>query len=215
MKIKFVQSLGGLAFPLLSLFVVFFSFGVGYKEEKLKSFIGHLKNKVKLKASYVEGPHQSDFFIENPESDNFAFFNLFDLPRGDGKWSGEFALSKESIFWTNPSLDKEKIYDLIQFGPYRIFLKTRVNSDKLLGIEIKQEDIGYGQVNFEIARNKSQINYWTKAKSSSWLETIRGKIFKVNEKELYTVFQTTVYEDKIPIYAFRGEAYLRKEAGDR
>jgi hypothetical protein len=107
-----------------------------------------------------------------------------------------------------------KLYDLIQFGPYRIFLKTHFGGNRLLSIEIRQEDIGYGQVNFEVVRNKSQINYWTKATNSIWLETIRGKIFKVSEKELYTIFQTTVYEDKIPIYAFRGNALLTM-IGDR
>lgn len=207
-KIRFIKSLSSLTFFSFIIICCFFSFGVGYKEEKLKSFIGYLKDKVRLKASYVEGPQQSDFFVEIPYSENPALFSLLDLPLGE--WSGEFTLNKESIFWTNPALDKKKIYNAIQYGPYSFFLKTLVNANKLVGIEVRQEDIGYGQVNFEVVRNKNQINYWTKATSLSWLETIRGKIFRVKEDELYTVFQTTVYEDKIPIYAFRGEAVLKR-----
>ena len=81
-------------------------------------------------------------------------------------------------------------------------------------VEIIQKDVKYGRVNFDLANDK-QINYWTNAKSRDWFQVVRGKIFRVNENQLFTVFQTTVYENKIPIYAFKGEAVLEKVAGGK
>ena len=80
---------------------------------------------------------------------------------------------------------------------------------KTLGLEISQEDVKYELVNVSLL-NGYQISYWTSARSLAWLEVIRGKIFKLSNNELFTKFQTTVYEGKIPIYAFKGEAVLHK-----
>jgi len=84
----------------------------------------------------------------------------------------------------------------------------------LAGLEIIQEDVKYSSIKIDLANNK-QINYWTKAKIKDWFQVIRGKIFRVDESHLFTVFQTTVYEDKIPIYAFKGKAVLMKVTGGK
>lgn len=83
----------------------------------------------------------------------------------------------------------------------------------MTGLEIIQEGVKYSSVNIDLANDK-QINYWTNARNKDWFQVIRGKIFRVNESELFTVFQTTVYEGKTAIYAFKGEAMLMKPIED-
>lgn len=191
---------------------LFLSFGFTYKEGKLLELFRGIQDKVKLKVNYTEGPKQGEFFNEFTSGNFINFDSLILL---SGQWSGEFNLTKESIFWTNPNLDKLKLYKVIQFGLYKLFFENKLSQGKLINLEIRQEDVKYSQVLFEVLNNKKQINYWTRAANLNWVETIRGKIFMLNDAELFTVFQTAVYEDKIPIYAFRGEVVLTKVTGDR
>ena len=97
----------------------------------------------------------------------------------------------------------------MNFGPYTISLKFNLIDVVISGLEIIQEGVKYGSVNIDLG-NDNQINYWTNARSKDWVQVVRGKIFRVNENQLFTVFQTIVYENKIPIYAFKGEAILEK-----
>lgn len=203
LKITFFKSLRILT--ILSL--VFLVFGFTFKEDKPLSFFKDLKSKIKVKVNYNEGPNQEDFFAQ---SESNTYVSLGPVEKLEGFWSGKYTLNKQDIFWINPHLDSSKIYSTVGFGQYDIDLKFYLTHDKgSLIIEIFQDKVNYGLVNIEILSNK-QINYWTKANSSNWLEIVRGKIFRVDNDKLFTQFQTTVYEDRIPIYAFRGEATLRR-----
>lgn len=165
------------------------------------------EDKIKVKVQYSENPNQTDFYTDN-EYEKYTKIGL--IENLDGIWSGSYILSPESVFWINSSLDNNKIHDLIYSGPYTISVKFNLFEKAILtGIEITQEDVKYSSINVNFANDK-QINYWTKAKSRDWFQVIRGKIFRVSEDRLFTVFQTTVYEGKIPIYAFRGEVLLKK-----
>ena len=165
------------------------------------------KSKIKIKLNYNENPNQTDFFTSS-EFKNYV--EIGQLEKLDGIWHGSYTLSPESIFWTNPSLDNNHIYNSIDSGPYTINIKFNLIEKSILsGLEIIQKDVKYSSVNIDLANDK-QINYWTKAKNKDWFQVIRGKIFRVSENLLFTVFQTTVYEGKIPIYAFKGEAVLSK-----
>ena len=164
-------------------------------------------SEIKVKVNYTENPNQVDFFSNN-ESEKYGAIGLPE--KLEGIWSGNYTLSRESIFWVNPSLDNSHIYNSVDFGPYIINIKFNLIEKAILsGLEIIQKDVKYSSVNIDLANDK-QINYWTKAKSKDWFQVVRGKIFRVNENQLFTVFQTTVYENKIPIYAFKGEAVLEK-----
>lgn len=164
------------------------------------------ESKIKVKVNYTENPNQVDFFSGN----EFEKYEEIGLPEKlDGIWSGDYTLNRESIFWVNPSLDNSHIYNSVDFGPYTISIKFDLVEKVLSGLEIIQKDVKYSLVNINLINDK-QINYWTKAKSRDWFQVVRGKIFRVNENQLFTAFQTTVYENKIPIYAFRGETVLMK-----
>lgn len=156
---------------------------------------------------FTEGPNQADFFY------NSYVNNFTELPGHvalEGTWTGTYYLDKASIFWVNSNLNKLDFYKLIEFGPYKINFKFVLNSaKKISSLQIEQEDINYGFVNVDI-KDKKQVNYWTKALNKNWVEIIRGKVHKINDNELFTIFQTIVYEGKIPIYAFRGETALSK-----
>ena len=165
------------------------------------------ESKLKIKVNYTENPNQTDFFTTS----EFQKYREIGLPEKlDGIWKGNYILNRESVFWVTPSLDNNKIYSSIDFGPYSLSLRFNLNEKTILsGLEIIQKDVKYSLVNFDFANDK-QINYWTKAKNRDWFQVIRGKIFRVSKNQLFTVFQTTVYEGKIPIYAFKGEATLEK-----
>ena len=193
----------------LTVLLLFFTvFGFTLKEAKPIPLFKTLKDKIKAKVNYSDGPNQADFFTDTELNKYSEIGQYKDL---EGVWTGTYDLVKESIFWINPKLSKSNIFKLIDFKPYAIFLKLD-NTDKRgsLKLLVSQEDISYSSVNIEVANNK-QINYWTKAMSLNWLEIVRGKILRLNNNELFTIFQTTVYEEKIPIYAFRGEVVLRKK----
>ena len=205
-KIKFFKSLHK-SLLLFVLFVTFLNFGFSFKEIKPITFEEKLKSKIKVKVNYTDGPSQSDFFTRSETGD---YLNLGSLKKIEGVWLGKYDLSKESVFWINPNLKSSRIYNVVAFGPYDIYLKFNlINDSKLIGLKISQEGVNYGPVNVGIPNNK-QINYWTRAVSSNWAEVIRGKIFRISEGELFTEFQTTVYEEKGPIYAFQGKAVLKK-----
>ena len=165
------------------------------------------EGKIKVKVDYTENPNQIDFFSNN----EFRKYNEIGLPEKlSGIWSGSYTLSRESVFWVNPSLDDNSIQNSVDFGPYNISLKFNLIDNVILsGLEIIQKDVKYSSVKINLA-NEKQINYWTEAKSGDWFQVVRGKIFRVNESQLFTVFQTTVYENKTPIYAFRGKAFLSR-----
>lgn len=206
-KIKFFKSLWESLF--LSLFLAFYPAGItfGFKEVQPFGFLDGVKSKIKVKVNYLEGPSQAGFFT-NTELDKYIDLGPFE--NLEDAWLGKYSLIQESIFWTNPNLNKYKIFNLIGFGQYDISLKFNLASDNRLScLEIFQEGVKYGSVNIELPNNK-QINYWTKATSSSWIEIIRGKIMRVNDEELFTEFQTTVYEERTPIYAFHGQSVLRR-----
>ena len=193
----------------LILVLIFNSFGLTLKTSKPIPILEKIKNKIKMGINYSENPNQKDFFT-NIDHEKYTSFGQY--RKLTGLWSGTYDLSQSSVYWINSNLDNLEVFKLIDFRPYKVYLKFNVLSDdKLSNLTISQNDVDYGSVNIDVVNDK-QINYWAKAKSLNWLEIVRGKIFRLNESEIFTVFQTTVYEGKIPIYAFRGEVILRKEA---
>ena len=199
LKIKFFKSLYRLQLLIVFILLSNVTFGADFDNND--------EGKIKVKINYTENPNQADFFSNN----EFEKYNgIGSYEKLDGIWSGNYTLNHESIFWINPSLDNRHIYSTVDFGPYTIGVRFNLIEEVVLsGLEIIQKDVKYSSVNIDLANDK-QINYWTKAESKDWFQVIRGKIFRVNENQLFTVFQTTVYENRIPIYAFRGEAVLSK-----
>lgn len=187
--------------------LIFHGFGFKFRGGEPISIFKDQKSKIKVQVNYREGPNQSDFFTNT----DFRKFEIIEPIKSlDGTWFGTYDLSEDSVYWINPHLDSPEIFKIIEFGPYDVYLKFKFDEDnKLSALELKQKDIDYGSVNIELANNK-QINYWTKATTLNWLEIVRGKSLKINNNELFTIFQTTIYEDKIPIYAFRGEFVLKR-----
>ena len=172
-----------------------------FLDERLNFF------KVKLKIKVNETPNQPDFFT-SPDIGQIPQFG--EIKSLEGEWVGDYNLDPESIFWINPNLEKSKIVSSIKFGQYKIYFKfDYIESQKLTNLRIAQELIKYDFVNIEIV-DKKQINYWAKALSNNWLEVVRGKIFTKRSGELITIYQTTVYEGGIPIYAFKGESLLSR-----
>ena len=166
------------------------------------------ESKIKVKVNYTENPNPIDFFFNNNEFEKYTEIGPHE--KLDGVWIGNYALSQESVFWVNHSVEKSHIYNSVYFGPYTINIKFNLTDKEILSsLEIIQKDVKYSSINIDLANDK-QINYWTKAKSRDWFQVVRGKIFRVNENQLFTVFQTIVYESKIPIYAFKGEAVLNR-----
>jgi hypothetical protein len=167
-------------------------------------------SKLQLMINYDEVLAQPDFFTCD---DLKKYSSIGQIKNLKGLWSGTYKLGPKSIYWTNPKLDKEKILSNIKFASYKIFLNFNVSDSetlsKLLSIDIVQRDIKYGSTGLQI-QNEKQINYWTTAKIDNWVQIIRGKVFRVNKNELLTIFQTTVYERKTPIYAFEGVAIINK-----
>ena len=198
MNIGFLKSLYNLKLIIALIVLSNFALGAGFNGPE---------GKLKIKVYYSENPNQTDFF-RNIEFDKYSEFGPYE--KLDGIWSGNYTLEQKSIFWTNPSLDNNHIYNSVHFGPYTIGIKfDLIEKTTLSGLEIIQKDVKYSSVNFDLANDK-QINYWANATSRDWFQVVRGKIFRVNENQLFTVFQITVYEDKIPIYAFKGEVVLSK-----
>jgi len=167
-------------------------------------------SRLQLMIDYDEALIQSDFFTGDDLKKYSPIGQINDLK---GLWSGTYKLGRKSIYWTNPKLDKEKILSNIKFASYKIFLNFNVNDSenlpKLLSIDIVQKDIKYGSTGLQVL-NEKQINYWTTAKIHNWVQVIRGKVFRINKNELLTIFQTTVYERKTPLYAFEGVAVINK-----
>lgn len=187
--------------------LVFHGFGFKFKGGEPISVFKNFKSKIKVQVNYREGPNQSDFFTNTDLKEYEIIGSIRNL---DGIWLGTYNLSRDSVYWINPQLDSSEFFKIIEFGPYDVYLKFKFDeNNKLSALELKQKDIDYGPVNIGFANDK-QINYWTKATTSNWLEIVRGKLFRMNNNELFTIFQTTIYEDKIPIYAFRGEFVLKK-----
>ena len=171
------------------------------------SGFNNARGEIKVKVDYTENPNQANFF-NNKEFERYKKIGQYE--KLDGSWSGRYIVSRESIFWVNPTLDDNNIYNSVDFGPYSISLKFDLIDKAILsGLEIIQKDVQYGPVKINLANDK-QINYWTEARNRDWVQVVRGKIFRANENQLFTVFQTTVYENKTPIYAFRGEAFLKR-----
>ena len=190
--------------------VVFLLFPSNSYEAEHSGIIQDEEGKIKVKVNYSENPNQLDFFTNNENIELSKYIDLGAIQKLEGFWSGTYYLDKGSIIWTNPNLNDSKIYNSIAFGPYTIHIRFNlIDGIRLSGVDIVQEDITYASINIELANDK-QINYWTTASNKNWIEIIRGKIFRMNDNELFTVFQTTVYEGKTPIYAFRGEAILRR-----
>lgn len=162
-------------------------------------------SKLEVKVSFDEDINNPSFF-SNPNLSKYL--EVGQVKKLKGLWSGSYQLTKKSIFWINPKLNKNEIINSIQYGPYKILLNFNLGQDERLeSIDIGQEDIMYGSINVGFA-NKKQINYTATANTDKWFQVIRGKVFRVNKDNLLTVFQTTVYEKKTPIYAFEGIAVL-------
>lgn len=175
----------------------------GSKYEKKTYFLDEMKGKLKVKIHYREGPNSSSFFDLSGKG-----LKLTDkLDELNGLWSGSYELEEKSIFWINPALLPNEVYKAVSFGPYGFYLNLNFDDKKNGEIEITQSDLKYGPVNFFVVNNE-QINYWTCATNKDWTEIVRGKIYRSKPGSLYTVFQTTVYQDRIPIYAFQGESVL-------
>lgn len=184
--------------------------GVPIKESGPLRFFNDIKSKLKVKVHYNEGPSDSDFFSTLNFS-KYKYISLGALEKLNGSWVGTYQLSNESLSWINPAFEKQKIYKEVRLGTYKLLIGFAYNSNKRqLQMNIVQEDVKYGFVNLNILKDNKQINYWAKASSLNWVEIIRGKIKRLNDKELYTEFQTVVYEGKTPLYAFKGGAILTK-----
>ena len=212
MKIKYFKSWRGFYVLLAGFSLILGTLGLNLKESK-ESLLQNIKSKVKVKINYFESPNNKDFFSNTKLE---KYIQILPLKELSGTWGGIFHLDKDSVFWINPNFEMQDVHRLITLGPYSIYLKfnnpSTSKSNKLSGLEIVQEDVKYDSVNIELANDK-QISYWAKAHSKKWFEIIRGKILKVNDNELFMEFQTTVYEKKIPIYAFRDELVLKKVVG--
>jgi len=186
--------------------IISLNFGFSFKDNEPVSLLDSYKGKLKVKVNFTDSPHQKDFF--NTELDKYLKLGLPDGLRG--VWKGTYELKHDSIYWTNSHIENAKLFKVINFGPYNISIKIDFNKNgSLTDFDIGQEDIRYRSVNIEMANDK-QINYWAKANSKNWLEIIKGKILRISDNELFTEFQTTVYENKIPIYAFNGSSVLQR-----
>lgn len=174
-----------------------------------KSFIRDSQGKLKVKVIYSDNPNEEDFFKLSSEASQL-FEKISSLQGLNGLWKGVYELDKNSIYWINSQINKYQVYRTVSFGTYNLhFQFVPDNQNEINRLIISQDDIEYGPVNVELVEDK-QVNYWTKATNGSWVEIIRGKCYRKKNNELFTVFQTTVYEEGIPIYAFRGESNLIK-----
>lgn len=185
---------------------IFLNFGFNFKDNEPVSLLDPYEGKLKVKVNFIDSPRQKDFF--NTELGKYLRLGLSDGLKG--LWKGTYELKHDSIYWTNSHTENAKLFKVINFGPYKIDIKMNFNENgSLTDFDIGQEDIKYRSVNIEMANDK-QINYWAKADSKNWLEIIKGKILRISDNELFTEFQTTVYENKIPIYAFNGSSVLQR-----
>ncbi len=163
--------------------------------------------KIELKLNYQENLYQPDFFFNDNQDKYLEIGQLKDI---HGVWIGSFQLTDRSLYWINSKLDRNRVLRSVKYGPYKMGIQFETNlADNLIDLRIVQKEVNYESINFQIY-NKKQINYWANVSSDKWYEVVRGKIFRVNQKELLTIFQTTVYEGKTPIYAFEGVAVLNK-----
>ena len=182
-----------------------FNAGVCFNPE---DYITERNSKLKVKINYIETPNPSDFYNTKKLD---KFLTISNKERLQGNWLGEFNLDDNSIYWVNPGVDKNKIYESIDRGPYEVTYNFDFTEQGILSkLRIIQDLVKYSSINIELQSEK-QINYWAKAKINNWLQVIRGKIIMFKEDKLFTIFQTTVYEDGTPIYAFRGKTILNKE----
>lgn len=70
-------------------------------------------------------------------------------------WSGTYDLSQSSVYWINSNLDNLEVFKLIDFRPYKIYLKFNVLPDnKLSNFAISQEDVDYSSVNIDVVNDK-------------------------------------------------------------
>ena len=208
LKIKFFKSFCKFVFYLLIFIVFSKSYAFPLKGDKTPLYPEKgEKQKIKAGINFREGVVESDFYVN---SDLNKYKGLGNSQLLAGIWFGYFKLLPSNVFWINPDLERGKILNRIEFGPYSVYLKLDADNDgRKADLYIGQNDIEYSSVNIERVNDK-QINYWAKAVTKNWDEAIRGKIFRTDESKLFTQFQTAVYEDKIPIYAFRGEVSLKK-----
>lgn len=208
-NIKFFKSFQSIFCILSIITFIFCSFCFSFEE----SDSNHNKDEenqleqIKVRVDYTEIPNQASFFKNTKFEKYREIGETRDLT---GIWTGTYNLKKSSVFWTRSNLESINILKSIDFRPYNVYLRFGSKDfERYPEMEISQEGVDYSSVNIKFANNK-QINYWAKATSKNWLEVIRGKIMRLNENELFTEFQTTVYDGKIPIYAFRGEVVLTK-----
>lgn len=207
-KIKFFKSSFILAFYVLVFIVFTGNHAFSSKEDKNNdNSVKNQDQKIKTRINFLDGVVESDFYLN-------SYLNQYKNLGGSevllGVWSGYFNLLPSSVFWINPELERKEIFKKIEFGPYSLKLRFDTSHDgREASLYIGQNDIEYSSVNIEKI-NEKQINYWAKAITNNWNEAIRGKIFRTDESKLFTQFQTAVYEDKIPIYAFKGEVSLKK-----
>lgn len=161
--------------------------------------------KIKAELVFTENPNKEDFFSRN---DLGTAIDLEPLSEIKGNWSGQYDLSEKSIKWINPTFNQSKVFKKVEFGKYLINLNFIFSgSNRLEELNINQDQFDYGHIYFR-KLDSQRLIYWTSALSGKWTEVIRGKMVRKSKDEIYTIFQTTVYEEGIPIYAFRGEAIL-------
>lgn len=206
-KIKFFKSFC-LSFLYILIFITFSgSYGFTLQGDKQPMYVEEKEEyRIRIGINFCERPINSDFYID---SDLNNYKDLGGNKSLLGTWSGSFNLQLSNVNWVNPELKREKILSNVEFGPYLLFLKFNYDDGgRETNLYIGQNNVDYSSVNIEKI-NKKQMNYWAKGITKNWIETIRGKIFRTNDDELLTHFQTVVYEDKIPIYAFQGEVNLK------
>lgn len=210
-KIKFFKSSRCFLIQFFFIFLIFSGFGFSFKVSEPEPVLIGVEKKLKAKINYFEDSinpqilNQMDFFSSTDLEKYSKIGASEDLA---GLWTGTYSLNRDAIFWTNSNLDIEKVFKLIDFRHYNVYLKFNMFNIKKM--EIGQEGVNYNSIDVETPNDK-QINYWARAKSSNWLEIVRGKVLRMNDNELFMIFQTTVYDRRIPIYAFNGELVLKRK----
>lgn len=208
-KIKNFKCSEQILYCIILFLLVLNNQGFVFKESSSKSALKNTSasERIKAKIHFSDMPNQSDFFTN---SDLGKYSEIGNSEKLKGIWSGQYNLMSEAIYWFNPAINKNKIISLIDFKDYTLDLKILPQDSRGLTLQLSQESVSYSSVNIAF-ENKRQLNYWAKLSADNWFEVVRGKIFRINEDELFTVFQTTVYEERTPIYAFNGEMVLSKK----
>ena len=124
--------------------------------QQLPGIANQEKSKLKVKINYIDSPNWSGFY---EGKDLKGFLDISKRERLEGKWSGKFTLSKDSIYWINPKENSNKILRSIYGGPYDVTFDFTFNDkDVLKNLKIIQDSVNYSSIKIELL-NEKQINY--------------------------------------------------------